>query len=80
MSASVKDTTRNTAIEALRRQIQKIAFDANLFDMGLADYPHAEECSRKRKKLLAAIEDLRGNKEEIQKEAVSSQQLELPML
>ena len=43
------------AIEALRKQIQPIAFDANLWDLGIADYPHAQHCSEKRKALLAEI-------------------------
>lgn len=46
------------AIEALRRQIKEIAIDANLFDRGWADYPHAQQCSQKRKKLLKAIAEL----------------------
>jgi len=46
------------AIEAIKRQIKTIAFDANLYDHGLADYPHAKNCSKKRKKLLKAIEEL----------------------
>jgi hypothetical protein len=51
-------STSKLAIEALRKQIQKIAFDANLFNKGLADYPYAKNCSEKRKELLKAIEEL----------------------
>jgi len=29
-----------------------------VYDRGLADYPHAKNCSKKRKKLLKAIEEL----------------------
>jgi len=52
--------TNQAAIEALRRQIQPIAFDANIYDRGIGDYPHAENCSNKRKALLAAIVELQG--------------------
>lgn len=49
------------AVEALKKQIQKIAFDANLWDMGLADYPYAEKCSKKKKELLSVIEELNND-------------------
>lgn len=52
------------AIEAIRRQIQDIAFDANLFDWGFADYPYAEKCSKKRKQLLDEIARLEKNEPE----------------
>jgi len=52
--------TNQAAIEALRRQIRPIAFDANIYDTGLGDYPHAENCSKKRKALLAVIAELQG--------------------
>lgn len=48
------------AIEALRAEVKKIAFDANLFDKGMADYPHAQRCSERRKILLAEIERLKA--------------------
>ena len=51
-------TDKSVAVDAIRQQIHKIAIDANLFDIGLADYPHAEACSKKRKKLLEAIQKL----------------------
>lgn len=54
--------TNKIAIEAIRARIQKIAFDANLFDLGIADYPYSEKCSKERKKLLAAIEKIEGRK------------------
>ena len=54
------NNTNKLAIEALRKQIQRIAFDANLWDRGIADYPHAEHCSQKRKQLQAAIAELEG--------------------
>jgi len=49
------------AIEALQKQIQKIAFDANLWDRKIANYPHAEHCSEKKKEMLAEIERLKNN-------------------
>lgn len=52
-----KDTP---AIAALRSQIQRIAFDANIWDRGIGDYPYAEKCSKKRKRLLAEIARLQG--------------------
>ena len=42
-------------MEAIRKQIQRIAFDANLYDRGLANYPHARRSSEKRKKLLRLL-------------------------
>ena len=50
--------TNKLAVEAIKKQIQKIAFEANLYDRGIADYPYAKKCSEKRKKLLAALEAL----------------------
>lgn len=52
-----KDTP---AITAIRAQIQRIAFDANIWDLGIGDYPYAEKCSKKRKVLLAEIARLQG--------------------
>ncbi len=46
------------AIDALRKEVQRIAFDANCFDRGLVDTPHAEKCSKLKKKLLRKIEEL----------------------
>jgi len=47
-------------IDGLRSLIKPIAFDANLYDLGLADYPHAQHCSEKRKKYNAEIVRLGG--------------------
>lgn len=53
--------TNSIAIEALRKQIQVIAFDANLFDLGIiTDNPHQQACSKKRKQLNAEIIRLGG--------------------
>jgi len=65
MSKILSHTTR-LAIEAIQKQIQRIAFDSNLFDRGLANYPYAENCSTKRKDLLAAIAELTQPTEFIQ--------------
>lgn len=62
------------AVEALRMQIQRIAFDANLWDLGIADYPYAEKCSLKRKRLLAEIARLEGQTVEIPKSARKTRQ------
>jgi hypothetical protein len=56
-------TDNRMAIDAIRKQIQRIAFDANVFDRGIGDYPYAQKCSEKRKKLLAEIEKLERPKQ-----------------
>lgn len=43
------------AIQVLRGEIQKIAYDANVFDKGLADYPYSKKCSKRRADCLQAI-------------------------
>jgi len=53
------------AIEAIRAQIQPIAFDANLWDRKIADYPWAEKCSIRRKQLLAAIDAINGKNQQL---------------
>ena len=46
----------SAAIEAIRKQIQIIAFDANLYDLGIiTDNPYQLACSQRRKKLNAEI-------------------------
>jgi hypothetical protein len=52
------------AIEAIRKQIQPIAFDANLWDRKIASYPHAQHCSEKRNVLLAEIARLEREQQE----------------
>jgi len=46
--------------DAIQKQIKTIAFDANLYDRGLADYPYAKRCSQKRKKLVAELNEIEG--------------------
>ena len=46
------------AVEALQKERQRIAFDANLFDLRLACTPHAKRCSERRKEIDVAIGDL----------------------
>jgi hypothetical protein len=48
------------AIEALRHQLKEVVFDANIFDAGIADTPHAKGCSIRRKSYFEAIEILEG--------------------
>lgn len=51
----------SAAIEAIRKQIQIIAFDANLYDLGIiTDNPYQLACSQRRKKLNAEIVKLGG--------------------
>lgn len=57
------------AIEAIRKQIQRIAFDANIYDRGLGDYPYAQKCSKKRKELEAQIQALQGETVDLPKDA-----------
>jgi len=57
-------TNYKLSIWALRKEIQKIAFDANLWDRGVAVYPYAEICSKRRKELLKEIERLEKEQEQ----------------
>jgi hypothetical protein len=53
------DKTTKLAIDALVREKQRIAFDANLFDLRLACTPHAKRCSERRKEIEGAIAKLK---------------------
>jgi hypothetical protein len=55
--------TTRLAIEALKKERQRIAFDANLFDLRLACTAHAKRCSERRKEIDAAIAELSGQAE-----------------
>lgn len=46
------------AIKAIRFRIQRIAFDANLYDRGMCGNEMAKRRSDERKKLLRAIAEL----------------------
>lgn len=46
------------AIEALKKQRHRYAFDANLFKLGMADYPHARKCAKEYDRLTEAIKAL----------------------
>lgn len=48
------------AIEALKQERRALAFDANLFDLKVATYPHAESASIRRKEIEQAILELGG--------------------
>jgi hypothetical protein len=54
------DHARAIAIEALRRQAQRLATDANLHDMYHANHPAAINASRKRHELLEAVDTLQA--------------------
>lgn len=58
MPGKISDKATRLAIEALQKERQRIAFDANLFDLRLACTPHAKHCSERRKEIAAAIVDL----------------------
>lgn len=53
-------SANDIAIDSIKARIQRIAFDANLFDLGIADYPYSEKCSKEKKKLMAIIKRLEG--------------------
>jgi hypothetical protein len=44
------------AIEAIEKEMQKLAFDAAMFDLKLASYGFSQKASKKRKRLKRAIE------------------------
>ena len=46
------------AVQALQAESQKLAFDANLYDLGLAVYPMAKSASERRKEIDEAIAEL----------------------
>jgi hypothetical protein len=52
----------SVAIESMRLEIKKIAFDANMYDRGLADYNLAKNRSKRKKELEDAIQMLQDNK------------------
>lgn len=41
-------------LEVVDKELKRLAFDANLYDRGLANYPHSKTNSEKRKKLKEA--------------------------
>lgn len=46
------------AIAALKAEKQRLAFDANMHDLRGAEYPQAVAASKKRKRIVQAIETL----------------------
>jgi hypothetical protein len=52
------DKAVRLAILSLRGERQMLAFDANLYDLGVADYPQARSASKRRKEIDAAIAEL----------------------
>lgn len=66
MSAKQKsDKAIRLAVQALRAERQRLAFDANLYDLGIADYPAAKRSSERRKEINAAIGELIGQPEPV---------------
>jgi hypothetical protein len=51
------------AIECIRKEIHRVAVDANLHDLANATYPYAVKSSRWRKKLRAAEEKIQELKQ-----------------
>lgn len=60
MPAKNLDKAIRMAITALKMERQRIAFDANLFDLRLACYPKSKAASERRKEIDAAIAELIG--------------------
>jgi hypothetical protein len=56
----IKDALK-IAIEAMRKEIQSIAVDANFHDLYDADYPAAENAAHRRFLLKQAIKALQEN-------------------
>ena len=52
------DKSVHLAILSLRGERQMLAFDANLYDLGVASYPQARAASKRRKEIDAAIAEL----------------------
>ena len=52
------NNTDRLAIESIKREIQRISVDANLYDMYSATFPYAKRASDKKKRLEAAIKDI----------------------
>lgn len=45
-------------IKKLLEPLQKCVFDANMYDLGLADYPHAVNSSKFRRKYVEKLEKM----------------------
>jgi hypothetical protein len=52
------------AAAIVRKEIQRISVDANLYDWGIADYPYAKKCSDRRKELREVLGMLAQDKME----------------
>jgi hypothetical protein len=59
------DKAIRLAVQAMRAERQRLAFDANLYDLGIADYPPAKKASERRKEINAAIAELTGQPEPV---------------
>lgn len=45
-------------VEAILFKLKQCVFDANLYDLGWADYPHAENSAKFRKKYVKLLESM----------------------
>lgn len=54
----MKKKTLKLAIEALKKQTQVFAIDANLYEEHLSDCPHAENAYNQRRAMFTAIAEL----------------------
>jgi len=48
----------NLAIDCVKREIQRLAVDANLYEKYGAKYPHAQRCSERRRELREVVDFL----------------------
>jgi hypothetical protein len=56
-----KDQALRLAVEAIDARIQKLAFDANVHERGLGDYPWAGKCAARVRRLRKAREILEAD-------------------
>ena len=48
------------AIECIQAEIERLSFDAEVYDRGLGDYPAARRASLRRRQLQTALASLRS--------------------
>lgn len=61
----MKGATRRAAVDALRKELQRIAFDANMADRFGATYPYALRCAARRQEIRAALAELEDGREQL---------------
>lgn len=57
--------TIDLSIKALRKAAQPLAFDANLYEEGVCDTPHAKNAYDERKQIYTAIAKLERHKKSL---------------